>query len=754
MDNPEFAQEVDRLLSELDEYGMDGVVPFEVELPASPEGTNHAAYAQSVPANNSVETIEEPPSPPLPVKFQDTVMDVSDAPLSKCVYIGTHHASQYKDDKNLYEIVITNEVTEIKQSAFQGCTNLQLVILPDGLQTIYQSAFQGCTNLQFVVLPMSLQTIYESAFQKCTSLQVVNLPPNIQVIPTSAFQGCSSLQVMNLPAGLQTIQKSAFQECTTLRSVNLPNGLQTIYRSAFQGCTNLQFVELPPSIQSISQSTFQGCSFLEGIALPPTLHTIEPWAFLDCKRLQGVYLPPGLQSIHGLAFENCSSLLGIEIPGSVGLIGNRAFCNCARLQQVIFNPSATALRIKGYAFQSCGLLEVTIPSRLVQLGLAVFRDCSLIRTVTFPDFVLTPGNLLSIPAESFYNCPSLAFLQLGHCVKKIKKSAFSYCKSLTKVSLPNTITHMTSAAFLDCPVVFDLTNFRGDGSQAGLSVQCGAIEADADDLPELVNHTKIIHSSIFCKNASTEDEDVYLNKTMKWNPGPDEFMKECDRYEIWAEEADVDKIPSLLLATFDGSGRYISGWMRKGANLKALIHRQWEGADFLQQHVKTETNEHLHNEYISHWTIHIPPELEVPFTDFKNGQRVFSKTNGKGTVADSKMLNDGNVVDMLAADPTVRSSKVNVWFDAHPLLQSVNKSELVRSDVSDSIDPNEVNLSDLAQMMCSNEELDISETALTVIYAPGQEEVRAAAKAAGNATQLDDSGYAAELHLMMRDLCC
>ena len=685
MDDLGFHQEVDRLLSELDEYGMNGEVPFTVELPASPEGTNHAAYAYSFPANNSVESIEEPLSPPFSVEFQDMEMDVSDAPLSKCVYIGNQYASQYRHDNSLHEIVITDEVTEISESAFQGCTNLQLVILPTGLQTIHKSAFQGCTNLQFV---------------------------------------------------------------------DLPGGLQTIHESAFQGCTNLQFVELPPFIQSISQSTFRGCSFLERVALPPNLRTIEPWAFLDCKRLQSVYLPLGLQAIHGLAFENCSSLLEIEIPGSVKLIGDRAFCNCTRLQQAIFNPSATTLRVNKYAFRFCGLLEVTIPSRLVQLGQAVFRDCTLIRAVTFPDFVLTPDNLLNIPAESFYACSSLAFLQLGHCVKNINKSAFSHCKSLTNVILPNTITLVTTTAFHDCPVVFDLTNFRGDGSQAGLSVQCDAIKADENKLLGLVDHTKIIHSSILCKNAYTEDEEVHLNKTMKWNPGFERFMEECDRYEIWAEEADVDKIPPLLLATLDGNGGNIYGWMRKDANLRALIHDQWEGADFLQQHVKTQTNEHLRNVYTSHWTIGIPPELEVPFTDFKNGQRVFSETYGKGTVADRKVLNDGNVVDMLTADSTVRSSTVNVWFDAHPLRQSVNKSDLVREDVLGNIDPNEVNLSDLAQMMCSNEELDISNTALTVIYAPGQEEVRAAAKAAGNATQLDNSGYAAGLHLMMRDLCC
>ena len=171
MDEQEFAEEVDRVLLSLDVYGMDGVVPYTVELPASPEGT--------------VETIEEPLLPPLSVGLQDIEMDDSDAPLSNRVDIGNQHAGQYRHNNSLQEIVITDEVTEISESAFQGCMNLQLVILPDGLQTIYRSAFQGCTNLQFVVLPMSLQTIYESAFQECTSLQVVNLPPGIQVIPLS-----------------------------------------------------------------------------------------------------------------------------------------------------------------------------------------------------------------------------------------------------------------------------------------------------------------------------------------------------------------------------------------------------------------------------------------------------------------------------------------------------------------------------------------------------------------------------------------
>lgn len=73
---------------------------------------------------------------------------------------------------SLTELVISNSITEIPDSAF-SMTNISNLIIGKKVETIRYSAFYGCGLLESVVMPKSVTRIESYAFYKCSSLQAV-----------------------------------------------------------------------------------------------------------------------------------------------------------------------------------------------------------------------------------------------------------------------------------------------------------------------------------------------------------------------------------------------------------------------------------------------------------------------------------------------------------------------------------------------------------------------------------------------------
>ncbi len=62
-------------------------------------------------------------------------------------------------------ITLPQSVLEIGREAFANATSLKEVIVPDGLKTIGYRAFSGCSRLKYLKLPESVTTIHAGAFE-------------------------------------------------------------------------------------------------------------------------------------------------------------------------------------------------------------------------------------------------------------------------------------------------------------------------------------------------------------------------------------------------------------------------------------------------------------------------------------------------------------------------------------------------------------------------------------------------------------
>lgn len=203
------------------------------------------------------------------------------------------------------DLIIPNEVTEIKDWVFAYMTGLKSVKMPASVTTIGARAFLGCNSLYDVALSENLTAIGTGAFYQ-TNLQSIVFPESLKTIDNGAFSE-TPLVLVEIPDGVENMGKMAFKDCKELKTVVIGNGLRTIPERAFDHCSVLRSVTFGNSVEKIMECAFQ-CTDLREVMIPNSVTTIGDGAFISCASLETLELPSGLTSIGKYAFEGCSSL--------------------------------------------------------------------------------------------------------------------------------------------------------------------------------------------------------------------------------------------------------------------------------------------------------------------------------------------------------------------------------------------------------------------------------------------------------------
>lgn len=262
---------------------------------------------------------------------------------------------------DLNSIVVSKNVTDIQEEAFQDCTNLSSVTLPDGIQNIGLNAFNNCSNLVYINLPDSIVNLDYGTFSSCTELKEITLPNNITTINSNTFSECSSLSSVKFPEKLEIIGNNAFYKCISLANISLPNTIKVIDKCAFSECSQLSDVgsldtatvkieenaflntlvqdnfvfsidsngvliaysgkdstiTIPENVTEIGKSVFSCNDYICSVKLSSNTKKIGAQAFMSCRNLSEVILPDELISIEYDAFSGCKNLKCLHIPESV-----------------------------------------------------------------------------------------------------------------------------------------------------------------------------------------------------------------------------------------------------------------------------------------------------------------------------------------------------------------------------------------------------------------------------------------------------
>ena len=387
------------------------------------------------------------------------------------------------DSEGLLTIAGTGAMTEYSSVFdvpwYSKRDSVKAVVIENGVTGIGKNAFWGCNALTSAAIPASVAAISEYAFYGCESIQQVHI--------TDLAAWCA----INFDGLYYTnplfFAKDLYLNGEKLVNLMIPEGVTTIGVGAFR-CCGVTSVTIPASVTSIGKAAFSDCHSLTSVTINSDTASIGEAAFCDCHSLTSVTIAHNITSIGDSAFQCCGKLESFTVPASVTSIGSNAFHECWRLKRITFEHSASdALTIGETAFQNSSgqdlrtVLFVADPTSVnpaisgydwagdarsvqyVVIGTTVL-DEKTVDGVHYSYDLTADGYVadgytdalparLVIPAE-INDCP----------VTGIGSGAFTWCSSLTGVTIPASVSSIGENAFYGCIALTGITVAAGNGS--------------------------------------------------------------------------------------------------------------------------------------------------------------------------------------------------------------------------------------------------------------------------------------------------
>ena len=234
------------------------------------------------------------------------------------------------------EIIITEDVVMIGDSAFANCVNIRHLTIPDNVKKIGEGALNGCSNLLSLTLP------FVGAEAGVTSTYAHQYPFGYIFgkslyeggVATKQYYSDSNMQSAVFGGGIKFTKSAIYYIPESLWDVTITSG--NILEGAFYNCNNITNITIPNTIKDIGNYAFYNCSALKRMEIPDNVTDIGNFAFFGCSSLTNINIPDSVTNIGDWAFSDCTSLISIVIPDSVIGIGWYAFNNCTNLIKIFF----------------------------------------------------------------------------------------------------------------------------------------------------------------------------------------------------------------------------------------------------------------------------------------------------------------------------------------------------------------------------------------------------------------------------------
>lgn len=380
----------------------------------------------------------------------------------------------FADCDKVTEVYIGDEITEIGDYAFSGCSSLekitfvgtmvewkeiQIGIGNDVLNEVTIICSDGVINKDNLDKPDELIVASGECGESLTwklnetgTLTVSGIGVmwdyTFEDYKSSAPWNIKNIKKVVIKEGTTRIGSNAFHGCSSLANVELPNTLIEIGKYAFAGSVVYE-MDIPESVTVIEEGAFSSMWKLRKVVLPSRISDIENMAFYG-SGLENISIPDSVKRIGRGSFASCRNLTEVTIPNSVTEIESEAFYGCTQLTKV--EISSNIEKLDGAVFKSCTKLnEIQIPSSVSRIEQDAFANCTSLKKIEIPDSVTFVGN------SAFYNCSSLEELKISLNVTKIEQFAFEKCKKLKSVKLPSSLDVITGGMFLWCDELENVT---------------------------------------------------------------------------------------------------------------------------------------------------------------------------------------------------------------------------------------------------------------------------------------------------------
>ena len=192
----------------------------------------------------------------------------------------------YLNDELVTALVIPDNVTNIRDYAFYGCSGLTRITIPNSVTSIGDYAFKDCTGLTSIKIPNSVTSIGEGAFYGCSGITSITIPNNVTSIGEEAFSECSNLIRVKLDCPEITNwfhnRDGWSDNGTSIKSFVFGNNVKKLKLdfSSFKALINIHLLgETPPTVSSdnFTQSQYTDIILYVPVGYLETYQNADTW---------------------------------------------------------------------------------------------------------------------------------------------------------------------------------------------------------------------------------------------------------------------------------------------------------------------------------------------------------------------------------------------------------------------------------------------------------------------------------------------
>lgn len=370
--------------------------------------------------------------------------------------------------------------------------------LNEGLEEIGEMAFANQYFKDTLTLPSTIKKLGDYAFCNCTAVEKVVLPKNLEEYGDNVFGGSTAVAEFAIDSSnayysvdnqgiLYNKNKTVLVQCPSNRfdPVVIPEGVTKIGDHAFFMVDELQDYTFPSTVTEFGYRAFAHTYNLSSFTIPNSVTKIGENCF-DKSGITSITIGTGLTELPEQAFIE-TGLTSVTIPGNVKKIGDEAFSLCSKITSLTLEEGVEEI---GYgAFYTAGLTTLTMPSSLKKIDDSAFASTSITRLnvgaglESIGSFVFTSKSDDATTIESiavdannanfkndennkylfskdgkklFFAASTAGTLGTDNLrsvdlssfdITSIEEGAFAYCRTISSLTLPNTLTTIGDYAF-------------------------------------------------------------------------------------------------------------------------------------------------------------------------------------------------------------------------------------------------------------------------------------------------------------------
>lgn len=415
--------------------------------------------------------------------------------------------------KKLTTITFPDSVTYVGEEALANCISLQSVKIPfigNSYSPMSNSTFGNLFGTEDVVNPDTEESyLYEAHNhfipKTLTTVEVTNATS----LPAYAFAGLESLTSLNVT--YTTADRiRVYAADTNYYNYDVPQ-ITAVGAYAFAGLKNIENFPIPEKATAIGEAAFAATGLTDAslTAILMDAKTIGAGAFSSLEKVENVSIPQNVLSVDRYAFSRNANLKSF-LAGAKTALSSGILAECRSLETVTVPYIGTAsvyyedidsepeLVVNGTPFAT--LFSTSVPSDLYDeddfsLEENYYQEYgkyyvpNTLNTITVTSATAIPTNAfreilarnisislnsdmlsdfdfdgVTIEPSAFNGCKNLTYFALDNNYKEISSSAFAN-SGLTSITIPSSVTYVSSNAFENCG---DLTSLTWNAAQSSV----------------------------------------------------------------------------------------------------------------------------------------------------------------------------------------------------------------------------------------------------------------------------------------------